>query len=217
MTDFFKRKKKDKNFDDMSAHQLEAKRKQLMKKAVDMRNRGQLLNGNYDKVLKLNDSLHSKIKEKRNLEQSQPQIIKNYTDKIKKDEVIARIPESTEHIKDEIVKKIPDSTKKIDTSKQLMKVKSGKEFTENIAKKRALKALGKFGKTGLKSLPLIGGVAAALSSGDVSAAVPVLGDIESLGPRQGTPEAVIEDMSATPEERMKAIKALKEKLGNNNE
>lgn len=93
------------------------------------------------------------------------------------------------------------------------KLISGSDFAKKIAAKRAaLKALKGAGKAGLKSIPLIGGVASALSSGDASAAVPVLGDVESLGPEKGSPESIIEDPSASDEERRWAIEQLRNKM-----
>jgi len=56
-----------------------------------------------------------------------------------------------------------------------------------------------FGK-GFKALPIVGGLAAAMSSGDVSAAVPILGDASPTGPEKGTLERKLEDGTITPEE-----------------
>lgn len=63
------------------------------------------------------------------------------------------------------------------------------------------KLASKVGKKGLKAIPLIGPVVSAFSSGDVSAAVPILGEAESLGPREGSLEAKLEDGTITDEER----------------
>ena len=90
--------------------------------------------------------------------------------------------------------------------KEAQKVIPGKEFTESIAKKRALrKIMGR----GMKALPLVGGLASALSSGEASAAIPVLGEADDLGPEAGSPSAVIEDPNSTIEERMRAIQMLR--------
>lgn len=169
-------------------------------------------------LLKLKDDTAKAIGREMREFQASPQVIKNVTDKINSKEVIGVVPEVTEKINTNLLhKKIPKATEKILDSK--MTVKSGEEFAENIAKKlarnKALKkaagnAIGKFAKTGLKSLPLIGGAIAALSSGDASAAVPILSEAESLGPKEGSPSSVIEDMSASPEERLKALKLLKQ-------
>lgn len=136
------------------------------------------------KLLKLKDQAAKAIGREAREAQAKPHIIKNYTDKIKT----------------RVVKKLPDAA----------------EHTANTAKKRALlkaakKGASKFVKTGMKSLPLVGGLAAALASGDASAAVPILGDVESLGPKKGSEEAKLEDMSLPMEERIKLLKAIKNK------
>ena len=74
-------------------------------------------------------------------------------------------------------------TETIENPKAVQKVLSGSEFTDKIANLRALKSLAKTGGAGLKSvvgaIPYVGGalgVASALSSGDVSAAVKEAGE-----------------------------------------
>lgn len=65
-----------------------------------------------------------------------------------------------------------------------------------------------------KALPIIGpalGLGAAVTSGDVSAAVPIAQDIESLGPKSGSPESIIENPKASNEERQKAIEQIRKK------
>ena len=65
-----------------------------------------------------------------------------------------------------------------------------------------------------QALPIVGtamGVGSALMSGDVSAAVPVAQDIESLGPKSGSPEATIENPKATNEQRQKALEQIRKR------
>lgn len=108
--------------------------------------------------------------------------------------------------------KIKGITEHIDTKSRLP-IKSGDEFTESVAKKRLLnklsKGAGRFAKAGLKSLPLVGGIAAAIQSNDASAAVPLLDQADSLGPGKGTPSSIIEDPTVSPEERKRAIELLR--------
>lgn len=47
--------------------------------------------------------------------------------------------------------------------------------------KMVAKKMGKGATTGLKAFPLIGGLVAAAASGDASAAIPILGDADSVG------------------------------------
>lgn len=68
-----------------------------------------------------------------------------------------------------------------------------------------------------QALPIVGsalGVGSALMSGDVSAAVPIAQDIESLGPKKDSPEAVVEDPKATDEQRQKAIQQIRKRSMN---
>lgn len=81
---------------------------------------------------------------------------------------------------------------------------TGNQFKDKIQKILASRAASK----GLKALPIIGpaiGAISALSSGDVSAAVPVLDQIESLGPKEGSIDKMIEDGTITLEQ-LQAIK-----------
>lgn len=168
------------------------------------------------KLLKLKDQTAKAIgREARELEKL-PQVVKNVTDKINTNEIMGIVPETTEHIDTKsITKKIPKATQNIE-KRIVQKLPDAGEYAASIAKKRALlkaakKGIGKFAKTGMKSLPLVGGLAAALMSDDASAAVPVLGDVEPVGPKEGSPSSVIEDMSADPIERLKAIRALQKR------
>lgn len=54
--------------------------------------------------------------------------------------------------------------------------------TDTLRKlKKIAQKMAKGARTGMKALPLIGGVAAAIGSEDASAAVPILGDAEAAG------------------------------------
>jgi len=108
-----------------------------------------------------------------------------------------------EHIKSDKLK-YRGGREKIST-RTTQALKSGDDFVKSIANKRAMKKLG---KAALSGLPLVGGVASALSSGDVSAAVPIIGDSEALGPREGSLESMVENPDVSPEDRKRAIEAL---------
>lgn len=88
---------------------------------------------------------------------------------------------------------------------------------EKGLKKAVTKALSKLGKKGLKAIPLIGPAAAALTTGDASAAIPLLGEADATGPAKGSPESVIEDASATAEQRRAAIEAIRNRKRNREE
>jgi len=86
----------------------------------------------------------------------------------------------------------------------VMKEISGEAFKDKIARLRkggsqAIKGASK----GLKAIPILGsalGIGAALSSGDAAAALPVFGDVDSLGPEDEL-ERKLESGTITPEER----------------
>lgn len=99
--------------------------------------------------------------------------------------------------------KVPDTSK----NKFVDFHKTGEEFTDKITKLRALKKLG---SNALKSLPIVGGIGAALIGDNVEASVPILEDIDSLNQ---TKEGSIDDMIENPgrypeEERFKKLKSL---------
>lgn len=75
-----------------------------------------------------------------------------------------------------------------------------------------LGALKSYLKSGtFKALPFVGpalGAAAAMSSGDASAAIPVLSEAESLGPEKGSEDYEIENPQANPELRRAALQKL---------
>lgn len=104
--------------------------------------------------------------------------------------------------------KVKGVTDKIST-KDVQKVLSGSDWEKKIAR---LRGLAKLAKKGVKQVPLIGGLAAGavagLTSGDASAAIPILGEAEPLGPEQGSIEATIEDPEASMDERRQALREL---------
>ena len=108
-------------------------------------------------------------------------------------------------------------------SSNIQPVKSGADFQADkliYEAQRAAKeeALGKVGDTLdyskvknfkiprsatklLGAVPVLGGLASALSSGDASAAVPVLDAAESTGPQAGTIDDRLERGTLTPEDK----------------
>ena len=84
------------------------------------------------------------------------------------------------------------SVMKIDTKtpqKQIL----GFSFRDKIAKLIKSKALKKGAKYGLKMLPIVGGLAAAIASGDASAAMPDALSSEPLAPKKGSTDHDIEN------------------------
>ena len=69
-----------------------------------------------------------------------------------------------------------------EASKSVQRLTPGKTFNKKIA---SLRALAKASKKGLKAIPMVGGLVAGLLSGDASAAIPILGDSDPLGPQKG--------------------------------
>lgn len=122
--------------------------------------------------------------------------------------------------------RINTGTDKIDT-KQIGKITSGEDFAKRAkdlgtradiraTRKAAEKAgdqdminrlkllaskMGRVGSKSLKALPIVGGIASAMGSGDASAAVPVLGDAEALGPAKGSLEEALESGEATDDQK----------------
>ena len=84
-------------------------------------------------------------------------------------------------------------------AKELLK-KAMKAYKSGAAKK-IVKSVG-------KKLPIIGGIAAAAASGDVSAAIPVIGDSDDLGPAKGSPGHDIENPPKDPKKRKKQVQAI---------
>jgi hypothetical protein len=136
------------------------------------------------------------------------------------------------HKYDDVKKIIPTITQD-DFNKELRKLKSSgfdlknadpAQVYELIAKNHhaqipnlregtfGLGALKNYLKSGtFKALPIVGpaiGAAAALSSGDVSAAVPILSEAESLGPEKGSEDYAIENPQRDPAVRRAVLERL---------
>ena len=84
-----------------------------------------------------------------------------------------------------------------------------------MAKLRAIaQKVGKGAKTGLKMLPIVGGIAAAGMSGDAAAAIPLLGDADAAGMSSGDENQMMAEIQArkdyedSPAARDKRAKAL---------
>lgn len=99
---------------------------------------------------------------------------------------------------------------KIAAKRAALAEKSGKKVVENsidyndIRKgiKHAAPAMKGVGKKLLGAIPLLGGLASAAMSGDADAAIPILGEAESLGPQPGTIDHKIEmGIPLSPEEK----------------
>lgn len=85
--------------------------------------------------------------------------------------------------------------------------------------KMVAKKMGKGATTGLKAFPLIGGLVAAAASGDASAAIPVLGDADSVGMSPEQENMFIKEIEAknnymksqAHKDRLEALKRLANK------
>jgi hypothetical protein len=78
-------------------------------------------------------------------------------------------------------------------------------------KQKLLESLVKSGKSGVKAAGLGGlavGLGSLLSSGDASAAIPILSEAEALGPEKGMEDYEIENPQASPELRKAALQRL---------
>ena len=125
------------------------------------------------------------------------------------------------------VDKQPDWKMTKDYAKKKKRSDIARSIAEDLRKQREIKEIDtpkrrpvadiskrikkKLSKKILKSVPVIGGILSAIKSKDASAAVPVLGDVEKLGPRKGTPGSIIEDPSKSAKERKAAIKKILKK------
>ena len=79
--------------------------------------------------------------------------------------------------------------------------------------KKLTTALLKHTSKGLKALPVVGGIASALLSEDASAAVPVFGSSEALGPAKGSIEERLESGTLTEQDKSDLKKQAAERLG----
>jgi hypothetical protein len=78
-------------------------------------------------------------------------------------------------------------------------------------KQKLLENIVKSGKSGIKAAGIGGlavGLGSLLSSGDASAAIPVLSEAEALGPQKGMEDYEIENPQASPELRKAALQRL---------
>lgn len=85
------------------------------------------------------------------------------------------------------------------------------ELRKEFAQKAKLAAKG--GKRLLGAVPILGGLASAAMSGDASAAVPLLGEADNLGPEKGSLDYRIETGTLTEEDkqnlRMQALQQVR--------
>ena len=105
----------------------------------------------------------------------------------------------------EVYRKIADSAREDIKSGDISRIRKGRAALEKAMKSKMFKQIA---KKGLKALPVVGGIATAISSKDASAAVPVLGDSEAAGPKKGTPGYDIENPDVRGEKRRKLIESL---------
>lgn len=85
----------------------------------------------------------------------------------------------------------------LDVAKKRMQGSSGQKMMKNITKGVA--------KKGLKALPIVGGIGAALVTGDASAAVPLLNEADELGPEKGSLGRKLEMGEPLSDEEMKQL------------
>lgn len=156
-------------------------------------------------------------------------IVKDFTvNKINTNEVLPQITGMEKALKDDAIS-IENKLKKVGSYAPAEALDKGKEISsvarkllsegkEEAAKSLLSRARGAMLKNaanwGMKALPGLGaitGIATALSTGDASAALPLGFEATSSGPEQGSPQAVLEDMSASEEERAIAAKQLRDK------
>jgi len=128
---------------------------------------------------------------------------------LKKDKVV--IKGTTQHIKTDEKQKIKSASNfmKDIADKRALNKKSKASVAGNVVKKFIRgKAVKKVGKKLLGAIPFVGGAISALASGDASAAIPLIGDSDDLGPKKGTAGHTIENPSASKKKRNAARKIL---------
>lgn len=105
---------------------------------------------------------------------------------------------------------VKNITKRIDTEKVPSKLLSGQGFKSKISMLRKAKKAAR----AIPGIGMVLGTMSALGSGDVSAAVPVLGDASEIG----TDKAIEDPSSQEYKERMKMLKMkkIKNKLAKGN-
>jgi len=116
----------------------------------------------------------------------------------------------------DLVKGSPDNFK---TTRTLTSGNRFKALQKKIADDSILKKAGKVAskaskvaRRGLKSVPILGsliGIGSALASGDSSAAVPILNEAETLGPKKGTLQHKLESGQKLTKEEMEKLKSKK--------
>jgi hypothetical protein len=128
--------------------------------------------------------------------QSSPVKSPNYTSPLDSDVMKVKGGRTLSDVTEPITK-VTGATDKID-NRQIKKISSGADWMNSIKSKL------KGGAKGLKSIPILGsaiGLASAIGSGDVSAAIPGLDAAESLGPERGGVDYKIENnIPLTPED-----------------
>jgi hypothetical protein len=122
---------------------------------------------------------------------------------------------TTEYIDTKQVKKMPPIEEFVKNSKN--KSLKMPEKSDNILKKavksKAFQKIAKAaGKKALKSIPIVGGVASAVMSGDASAAVPILSEAEEMGAPKGSDLRRSEDPSLSAEERHKLQEKIRQSM-----
>jgi hypothetical protein len=101
-------------------------------------------------------------------------------------------------------------------AKKLIKEGKGEEAKSLLKKAMKSKAFQKIakaaGKKALKAIPIVGGVASAVMSGDASAAVPILSEAEDIGAPKGSDLRRSEDPSLSAEERHKLQEKIRQSI-----
>lgn len=128
----------------------------------------------------------------------------NRTSDLKLDKKLAQVGNYASDEAKDVGRKLKDVAKEL--------LASGKKEAAVELLTRARGAMFKnAAKWGMKSLPLVGGIAAAMYEGDASAAIPILNEADSLGPAPGSIGAQMEDPRLSDEQRTKIMDALKDK------
>lgn len=161
-----------------------------------------------------------KIKSLKNQPKTSKTIIKSATPKIETKDVVKLTPDRFKAVQarlkanSSIKSKMAQAIKKGDESAMrgiVSKVgevakKTGdtdllSDLVKKVSKSKfAKKGIKKVGKKLLSAIPFVGGIASALSSGDIKAAVPGLDLIDNVGPKKGSLNQRIESGDLTPEE-----------------
>lgn len=187
-----------------TARQLDDQRMRIVKMYRDQYLKGEISEEEFQKVLKKNQEVAKSIGERALEERNAPKTMKVKADQVDPGKMKGR--GFTEHIKDKELHKIQGITPKIST-KEVSKAGDIGDYWKALSKKVG-RPMGKIAKKGVKALPFVGPLAVALASQDASAAVPILGDADPLGPQAGSLEASIEDPTVSREQRKRALQEL---------